>query len=380
MIPPNSESSSILSNITNKVKVTHKASKLDLLDDTTLTSLPIPPPLKRKNSEVDQDDILIDDSSDQIVLVEDYLISKPQLNKKRSLAIFKSKLNKRIKTNNHCDLFVNDLNLQSNHSLKYCNLCEKPLYELSSFINNSSLKNNVHSSTENNTNICHNVSNNDQNLVKKFTEFVCQECVEIYDQFFNELSELEKLDEYYDNLINSSFNLENPDFDFNDTMPDENFNQAKFNSLNSSGFNDISNKILSNYLTKSSLNLKSNSISLENVTTKSASSKLSNSGSTLTSMPSSMSGSLSKSVSNSISTSGTTLASNSSNLLHVFQSINQKYVLNSRSPKLRKFSDGLLTRLNELNKLSSNKDQKLNLLNFYDKFKNWKFKHFHNVS
>jgi hypothetical protein len=156
----------VLSNVTNNVELAHKQSRLDLLDETTLTSLPLPPPLKRKNTDLDNDDVGNTTAEDPIVLIEDYLPAtiKPRLNKKKSLAIFKSKFNKRLKvTASSQDLFVNAI---TTDCLKYCDLCEKPLYELSSFIGSEN-----------------------QVKTKRFHEFICGECVEMYEQFFNELQD-----------------------------------------------------------------------------------------------------------------------------------------------------------------------------------------------
>ncbi|ODV78113.1 uncharacterized protein CANTADRAFT_91544 [Suhomyces tanzawaensis NRRL Y-17324] len=62
--------------------------------------------------------------------------------------------------------------------LKHCELCEKPLYEISSIINNNKkLK-----KSKNRT------SAEDSNKVNQvYNEFICGECVETYEEFFNEL-------------------------------------------------------------------------------------------------------------------------------------------------------------------------------------------------
>lgn len=66
--------------------------------------------------------------------------------------------------------------------LKYCDLCEKPLYEISSIINNhKKVKKSVTRSV--------------------YSEFVCWECVDAYEDFFNEMyqNELEETKERPDN-------------------------------------------------------------------------------------------------------------------------------------------------------------------------------------
>lgn len=282
-----SSETSILSNITNRTKVSHKTSRLDLLDDTTLTSLPLPPPLKRKNTDYEDDtfndDTLNEDSSDPIILVEDYLVTKPQLNKKKSLALFKSKLNKRIKINNDSDLFVNDCNLEK--GLQHCNLCEKPLYELSSFINNKKKSDYVK---------------------KKYSEFVCQECIEIYDQFFHELSDELDANEVC-HLLDSSFDLD-----------------------------EINENVLEEYQPSLPHQKSLSNITLANITSK--------------------------------------LSHDNANLVKIFQSIHQKYHIN-HAPLKRKFSSGLLNRLNSLQ--NSSNSQTLNWKSIIDRFRNWKFKQTH---
>lgn len=61
--------------------------------------------------------------------------------------------------------------------LKYCDLCEKPLYEISSIINN----NKKFKASSNST----------AKINRLYTEFICWECVETYEDFFNELYENE---------------------------------------------------------------------------------------------------------------------------------------------------------------------------------------------
>ncbi|KAK6458097.1 uncharacterized protein RJT20DRAFT_28948 [Scheffersomyces xylosifermentans] len=61
--------------------------------------------------------------------------------------------------------------------LKYCDLCEKPLYEISSIINNN--KKFKKSSQVDSTSAVNQL----------YTEFICWDCVETYEEFFNELYE-----------------------------------------------------------------------------------------------------------------------------------------------------------------------------------------------
>lgn len=63
-------------------------------------------------------------------------------------------------------------------SLKYCDLCEKPLYEISSLIDNKIDSTLEH--TTNETPLC-------KENARLYSEFVCWECVETYEEFFNEL-------------------------------------------------------------------------------------------------------------------------------------------------------------------------------------------------
>lgn len=239
----------------------HQLSKLDLIDGTRLTSLPLAPPPKtrsrssitsqgirqesdysdRKPESTASEDIeeYIDESFEEseypIVLVEDYMTNtttsaKEQeptvIQRKNSLAIFKQKMNSKgeisslsdISTastiTNETEMYIisdkkriipndtrNKNKLPRNNTkeenleeifgkipgsdfLKYCNLCEKPLYEISSIINNASislecLEKNPLAKTE---------------TRRLYGEFVCWECIEIYEEFFNELYEDELRD------------------------------------------------------------------------------------------------------------------------------------------------------------------------------------------
>lgn len=226
----------------------HQPSKLDLIDDTKLTSLPLPPPPRIRSSGAshlgndvehsikflesvstynidDEYDEGIEESEDPIVLVEDYMTSETNvntdeqkhINKKDSLAVFKDRIYQKedsssLPTTSATSTIISKLgnskspferrctsnesvsktkitrkeqNLEEifgkipgSDSLKYCDLCEKPLYEISSLIDN-----NIDSTLEYPT--------NEKSLSKEnarlYSEFVCWECVETYEEFFNEL-------------------------------------------------------------------------------------------------------------------------------------------------------------------------------------------------
>ncbi|CAH2352416.1 hypothetical protein CLIB1423_06S05952 [[Candida] railenensis] len=66
-------------------------------------------------------------------------------------------------------------------NLKYCDLCDKPLYEISAIIEKR--RGYIESSKDS------------ENEEIKYQEFVCEECVETYDQFFNELEELNLIED-----------------------------------------------------------------------------------------------------------------------------------------------------------------------------------------
>lgn len=271
-------------------KLAHQPSKLDLIDDTQLTSLPLPPPLKlrgrnstqsllnneRTNSPVfssrsssssvadvqeeheegeqneedeDDDDDYEGEQDDPIVLIEDYITHQSDeilpetssiqssdsvdhlINKKKSLATFKQRMLKNslaqediasisdistiTSSHNFDDTIVKEdstmmnsmASISSLHKptnkrsisndivpndgdcsqkrrenleeifgkipgtdlLKYCDLCEKPLYEISSIINNNKKFKKM------------------AKVNDAYTEFICGECVEMYEEFFNEL-------------------------------------------------------------------------------------------------------------------------------------------------------------------------------------------------
>lgn len=66
--------------------------------------------------------------------------------------------------------------------LKHCDLCEKPLYEISSLINDTNEKNDHHHNMQTST---------AASLNHLYTEFICWDCIESYEEFFNELYENE---------------------------------------------------------------------------------------------------------------------------------------------------------------------------------------------
>lgn len=211
-------------------------SKLDLIDHTTLTSLPLPPPparsrLKRGHlaplcqttskklsrdpsgsldetllEEPDIADVTItseyvdetfEESEDLIVLVEDYMASHDvgrQLDRKKSLLSFKKRLHgdrgsvnsdqspsKRLElteARDHENLEAIFGRIPGTDRLKHCCLCDRPLYEISSILGNSESvrKGNCKSSQ-----LC--------------DEFVCWDCVDVYELFLSELGEMEAHDE-----------------------------------------------------------------------------------------------------------------------------------------------------------------------------------------
>lgn len=68
------------------MKSKHLTNNLDLLDNSTLTSLPLPPPLKNTDTS-------FDDTIDEIILIEDYLDTEKDLVRKKSFAKFKNVFN-----------------------------------------------------------------------------------------------------------------------------------------------------------------------------------------------------------------------------------------------------------------------------------------------
>ncbi|CAI5756687.1 unnamed protein product [Candida verbasci] len=205
-------------------KLNHKPSKLDLIDDTTLTSLPFAPPPPNKNSSIirpvstsnsninsiSNSSILTDEllskneeleletteddfETDPIVLIEDYIPQNksPQVLKQRSFANFKQKISKREEEDDETkeeeenqdttltsideitfsaiDYYIpvskqEKENLEAifgqipaSNLLKYCNLCDKPLYEVSSIISYNGFFNHE--------------------------EFICFDCIENYERF-----------------------------------------------------------------------------------------------------------------------------------------------------------------------------------------------------
>ncbi|CAN3363051.1 hypothetical protein DICA3_E08196 [Diutina catenulata] len=144
-----------------------KPSRLDWIDDTKLTSLPLAPPPPTSSAAPDADDEYEASDDSQIVLVEDYMTTTPAIPRKHSLAMFKRKLQscddfnrKRPAPQRSGGQHLESIfgTLAGTNDLKHCDLCDKPLYEISS-------------------------------LAKKHhQEFVCGECVETYEEFSHEFS------------------------------------------------------------------------------------------------------------------------------------------------------------------------------------------------
>ncbi|GEQ66844.1 hypothetical protein JCM33374_g507 [Metschnikowia sp. JCM 33374] len=241
-----------------------RPSKLHLIDDTTLTSLPFPPPaaskrLKRASStcsrftnnpqstiperqsllsfdlskdaleestfvdsvhssrqdtselhntctyidEAHEDSL--EDAQDPIVLVEDYVTevqSQKAMFRKKSLANIKKRLREKSSRATFCPTFgasqplkidfgnnqrvqfpvpvIEDLEaifgkIPGTERLKYCTICDKPLYEISSVLSCSNPKDTPQKS----------------NMTQHYQEFVCSDCIVTYEQILNELHEAE---------------------------------------------------------------------------------------------------------------------------------------------------------------------------------------------
>lgn len=248
-------------NLNHIQRLRHQPSKLDLIDDTTLTSLPLPPPPAKtkqralsldttslrsesppvggalaEDPHISEVDDTFEESEDPIVLVEDYMNKDislgPQKNppdppflhhmdRKQLLANFKLRLqnknfnfgdgpssgfslsapavptisNKRaiseefvpqrplpgsLSTVENWEAIFG--RIPGSDQLKHCDLCEKPLYEISSLINDT---NENHDPRQLQT------SKNRHSLNHIYTEFICWDCIEAYEDFFNELYENE---------------------------------------------------------------------------------------------------------------------------------------------------------------------------------------------
>lgn len=257
---PRNSYDTIIHRSSKKQLVKHQKSKLDLIDDTTLTSLPFPPPppssrirrkplgsvntprspshANRKHVEnfgssprvrVLEDatpdmslcsDMCEEESQDPIILVEDYLETDEKneckessrrmaLLRKESLANFK-----RNYFNRHSDsderslweqgsLFSTTQESVTSHKrenledifgripgsdeLRYCTLCDKPLYEISTLLTRS--------------------KKTSEPKLEGYTELVCSDCIETYDIIVNEvqdnlnhLNELDELALFQDNV------------------------------------------------------------------------------------------------------------------------------------------------------------------------------------
>ncbi|KAI5958974.1 uncharacterized protein KGF55_005628 [Candida pseudojiufengensis] len=203
--PPIKKRSSTLSNNSS-------SNKIRPVNSSSLSQFPIHKSKDTITSDEDNEEDEIFEYSyeeeDPIVLVEDYLTSNNpfytthNLSRQKSLADFKkrimsnnsvnssSSLNSSIDTiresqetqtnttmqtslsSNHQQQVINDLqsifgNLPSFELLKYCDLCNKPLYEISSIINSTTITNNSCTASFN------------------LNEFICGDCVENYEIFLN---------------------------------------------------------------------------------------------------------------------------------------------------------------------------------------------------
>lgn len=111
-----------------------------------------------------------------IIFVEDYLQPKSSslhhkrtiLHRKQSLATFKQRINgdKKRRISLHEDLEQIFGTLPGKNLLKHCEICDKPLYEISSLINNKSSVN---------------------PKLDMFNEFICSECIVVYEEFLTQL-------------------------------------------------------------------------------------------------------------------------------------------------------------------------------------------------
>ncbi|QBM90173.1 hypothetical protein METSCH_E04140 [Metschnikowia aff. pulcherrima] len=252
-------------NSVRRPELRNHSSKLHLIDDTTLTSLPFPPPaaskrLKRApltasgisnshgpflhrdplllslgltNSRLDAPNLAVsaaplepessrvytdydcaddtiedtfEESQDPIVLVEDYMTeahSKESVFRKKSLANIKKRIRENSLGPTHFPSFIpygrvqmemDGDNTQETHTpgnedleaifgripgtekLKYCTLCDKPLYEISSVLSSSEPK-----EIPQETDMSH-----------RYHEFVCWDCIVTYEQILNEIYEAER--------------------------------------------------------------------------------------------------------------------------------------------------------------------------------------------
>lgn len=140
----------------------HRLLKVDLLDGSTLTSLPLPPPprlKRRRNSDstvCSAADDTIDENEEPIVLVEDYFPGAK--NRRKLLASFKERI--RPAEENELEQIFGKI--PGTDMLKHCLLCDKPLYEISSLVPRTE-------------------------LACLYNDFVCSDCVCAYESFLLEL-------------------------------------------------------------------------------------------------------------------------------------------------------------------------------------------------
>ncbi|CDK25807.1 unnamed protein product [Kuraishia capsulata CBS 1993] len=168
-----------------------RPSRLDLLDNN-FTSFPLAHPISSspiptktvtlartpisRSVTVSQEDLTFEDLTlEQIVLVEDYIEEKNLKSKKKSVYDLKSEgaLPNLTTSTKSTSTFSDDHHYEG---LKYCVLCEKPLYELSSFIPEG----------------------------KDFKELVCSSCILQYEQISNMLVS-EEIGDDDESTIDTSF-------------------------------------------------------------------------------------------------------------------------------------------------------------------------------
>lgn len=194
------------SNIERK-SLQHQQSKVDLIDDTTLTSLPLPPPPAKRKRHAEEHDVLrrdadsttdhlsekpledttmcsdlvddtfdeTDDSDEPIVLVEDYwstysnnLAIQRQhllLNFKRRVVSNSAPCAGQTYQSSKDDLEAVFGKIHGSEELKHCLICSKPLYEISSIISGT------------------------KKTIQRYQEFVCWSCIDLYEQFLEEVEQ-----------------------------------------------------------------------------------------------------------------------------------------------------------------------------------------------
>ena len=271
-------------------QVKHQRSKLDLIDDTKLTSLPLPhpPPVSLKlhrrilapvancrsptstinkpydlpsllqsspnnakeNTELNYTDISVcsenlkDESQHLIILVEDYLTnhsvdtnnhihqlrSKSLADFKKNFACRQTDLSEQRTTSEQSSLDtavqvtsigsrklenLEDIfgKIPGAEELRYCTLCDKPLYEISSLLTNYVGKKSAQKKT------C------------PYRELVCADCIVTYEDFINDLQRMQDLasfssslqtltdKENFECLLDNIRDTTSPDFGHKQALP-----------------------------------------------------------------------------------------------------------------------------------------------------------------